>query len=158
MNTTNDQSQTADQVRALVARCSAASLATVQKDGGAPYASLVAVAADHAGRPVLLLSALAWHTQNLLASPAASLLFCSPPGDKPVLESTRASLIGHLAQSTGDEVRQCYLARHGDAALYAGFADFSFWRMHVDTVHVVAGFGRIETIDGADVFGTGQMI
>ena len=35
------------------------------------------------------------------------------------------------------------LARHAEAAEYAGFGDFGFYRIVPDRLHLVAGFGRI---------------
>ena len=158
MTASTDASHRPEAIRALVARCSSASLATVRHDGGGPggparpYASLVETACTASGLPVLLISRLAWHSRNLMANPAASLLFCGPRGAGSVLESTRVTLLGTMARTSDEQARAGYLARHAGARMYARFADFSWWCMQVETVHVVAGFGRIETLSGADVF------
>ena len=44
-----------------------------------------------------------------------------------------------------------YVARHPDAAAYAGFRDFNLYRVSVERAHLVAGFGRIHWVDGAAV-------
>jgi hypothetical protein len=41
--------------------------------------------------------------------------------------------------------------RHPQAALYADFPDFSFWRLSPTAIHGVAGFGRIETLTPDEV-------
>jgi heme iron utilization protein len=35
--------------------------------------------------------------------------------------------------------------------MYADFRDFAFYRMHIERAHLVAGFGRILWVDGAEV-------
>ena len=47
------------------------SLATLDRVSGAPYVSMVNLAADHDGSPLLLLSDLARHTANLKADARA---------------------------------------------------------------------------------------
>ena len=42
-----------------------------------------------------------------------------------------------------DEAGRRYLNRHPKAKLYAGFKDFSFFRIAPSGAHLVAGFGRI---------------
>ena len=49
-------------------------LATLDRETGHPYASLVLVATEPDGAPILLLSRLALHTRNLERDPRASLL------------------------------------------------------------------------------------
>ncbi len=119
---------------------------------GAPYASLVLVGQDPAdGAPILLLSGLARHTQNLKADPRGSLLLVPElaAGEGP-LEGARLTLLGRFCVVEGDSmtdsVRSAYLQRHADAETYVDFADFDFWRMQVEGAHLVAGFGRITEI------------
>src|SRR5918995_6228183 len=49
-------------------------LATLDRESGAPFASLVTVATDVDGSPLLLMSRLSGHTLNLEADPRASIL------------------------------------------------------------------------------------
>ncbi len=130
-------------VRSLVRSATTASLATIDRATGFPYASLVSVATDSSGAPLLLLSRLARHTRNLMADPRASLLIeaARPEGDP--LQASRVTVLGHLAQAQAATYRRRYLLRHPEADLYAGFADFSFYRLDVAGAHLVGGFGRI---------------
>jgi hypothetical protein len=48
--------------------------------GGAPFASLVTVATTPEGEPILLLSDLARHTQNIARDKRAGLLLVAPGG------------------------------------------------------------------------------
>jgi putative heme iron utilization protein len=119
------------------------SLATL-KDG-APFASLVTVATTPASEPILLLSNLAVHTQNLDRDRRASLLLVEPGGEGgDPLAGARLTLTGTVSERDGDPLlRRRFLARHEGAAGYAGFADFAFYRFEIAAAHLVAGFGRI---------------
>ncbi|MEP9377550.1 DUF2470 domain-containing protein [Aquabacter sp. CN5-332] len=125
------------------------SLATLE-EGGAPYASLVAVAPDEAGAPIFLLSDLARHTRNLKRDPRVSLLLVDDARGDP-MNAPRASLIGRAAGISEQDARRRFLERHGDAALYADFADFGFYRLSMEEAHLVQGFGRISTLAGEAV-------
>jgi heme oxygenase (biliverdin-IX-beta and delta-forming) len=48
-------------------------------------------------------------------------------------------------------VRRRFLARHPKSELYAGFGDFSFWRMTVASAHLNGGFARAADLTAADV-------
>lgn len=120
---------------------------------GHPFASLVSVAATMSGEPVLLLSDLALHTQNLTRDDRASLLVAAPgdeTGDS--LAGDRLSIVGRLVRTDRDtHSARRFLARHRDARRYAGFADFAFYRMDVSSAHLVAGFGRIATLTSEEL-------
>ncbi|MEP9349238.1 DUF2470 domain-containing protein [Xanthobacter sp. KR7-225] len=133
-------------VRRLIREARFGALGTLE-DGGAPYASLVAVATDEAGRPTFLISRLAKHTKNIARDPRISLLVAAAGAADP-MNAPRASLIGRIA-AAGADARPRFLARHADAAGYADFADFAFWRMEVESAHLVEGFGRIVDVPGA---------
>ena len=121
-------------------------------EAGAAYASLVQVAFGHDGAPVLLISALADHTKNLLADARCSLLFDGTHGHAEALTGPRVSLQGMAEKldpqtPTGAVLAARYLARFPSAQMYAGFGDFSFWRVAPARAHLVAGFGRIKWFD-----------
>jgi len=132
--------------RSLVRTRPVASLATLEIGSGCPYASLVTVATETDGSPIILISKLAWHTRNLEADPRASILFCADAGSGDPLNLGRVSLMGVAEPTTAPRARQRFLARHPRASFYADFADFAFWRLRVERVHYVGGFGRITTL------------
>ena len=113
----------------------------------APYVSLVNVATDHDGSPLLLLSDLADHTRNLAADPRASLLFDGTGEREDPLAGERVTVQGRLGRSDDPRHRRRYLARHPVAAMYADFKDFNFYRLTVERAHLVAGFGRIHWLE-----------
>lgn len=136
----------------------AGALATLDREGGHPFASLVTVATDHDGAPLFLLSTLSGHTANLEADPRASVLLAERGKGDP-LAHPRLTVIGRLARTSAPSARARFLARHPKARLYAGFADFSLWRMEVERAHLNGGFARamgiaaedlLTPLDGAD--------
>ncbi|HLL26733.1 MAG TPA: DUF2470 domain-containing protein [Xanthobacteraceae bacterium] len=148
MRAANDfnPSQTA---KRLLREAGKGALATLMP-GGAPYASLVTVAAAMDGAPILLLSRLARHSANITGDSRASLLLEGAREGDP-LEGARVSLSGELSPAEDSSARRRFLARHQSAEAYAGFADFSFWRMRVSGAHLVAGFGRIADLQPGEL-------
>ena len=67
------------------------------------------------------------------------------------MTGSRHSVQGLAARNDDPRLRQRFLARHADAAGYADFSDFSFYRVYVERGHLIAGFGQIEWIDGSDL-------
>jgi heme iron utilization protein len=125
--------------------------------GGAPYASLVLLAVDLDASPLLLLSDLAQHSRNIAFDPRVSLLLDATEGHPDPLTGPRLTLLGR-AQPTDD--RRClarFIAHHPTSAGYAGFGDFHLYRVGVERGHLVAGFGRIDWIDGGDFLFAGDV-
>lgn len=142
----------AQTIRRVVRSVPRGALATVLRgSGGAPYVSLVSVATDHDGAPLLLLSALAEHTRNLREDARASLLLDATGEREDPLAGERVTLQGRIEPSQEPRHRARYLARHPSASMYADFQDFAFCRLAVERAHLVAGFGRIHWVDGAEV-------
>lgn len=140
----------AAECRALVKAAMMASLGTLA--AGAPFVSLVAIAADASGRPLLLLSRLAEHTQNLLACADASLLVADRAAAEP-LAAGRVTLLGKCAPVPEDDravVRARFLEHQPSAAQYVDFADFAFYRLEPTALRYVGGFGRMSWVDAAD--------
>ncbi|MGE0719681.1 MAG: HugZ family protein [Alphaproteobacteria bacterium] len=138
--------------RHLVRSLDRAALATAQRDAeGWPYASLVMVAHDQCGRPLMLLSDLAEHSKNIARDGRVSLLFDGTGGLARPLTGARATVLGRAVAVDDAAARARYLARHPDAAFYAGFPDFRLYRVEVEQAHLVAGFGRIHWVEGAAI-------
>jgi len=143
------------EARGLMRRARSASLGTALRSrDGWPYVSLVTVACDHDGSPLLLLSDLSDHSRNLTADPRGSLLFEAASGRTNPQTGPRVSVLGRIEKSNVYRHRRRFLARHPSAILYAGFGDFFFYKMTVERAHYVAGFGRAHWIE-ADTLLTG---
>lgn len=134
--------------RLLMRRVDRAVLATSMPDTAEPYGSLVQMALTPDASPILLISTLAQHTKNILRDGRVGLLFDGTAGFDVMLEGPRVSVQGTAQRTDDPNVRQRFLARHPDAAGYAQFGDFAFYRVAVTRAHLVAGFGRITWIAG----------
>lgn len=148
----NQADSPGESARRVLRGADRAALATGQRDGGGwPYPSLVLAALDHDGTPILLISRLADHTKNIAADPRVGLLFDGTTALAQPLAGARVSVLGRAVPSDEPRHRARYLARHPDAAQYAGFGDFAVYKVEVERAHLVAGFGRIHWVDGADL-------
>jgi putative heme iron utilization protein len=127
------------------------SLATIDRRTGYPFATLVTVATDHDGSPILLMSQLSVHTRNLDADPRASILLARAGKGDP-LAHPRLTVVGRAAKQTDPAVRARlkarFLARHPKAALYADFNDFGFWRLALESAHLNGGFAKAADYEG----------
>lgn len=144
-----------DVAKALLRATRAGTLATLDRHTGHPFGSLVNVATDADGSPLILVSRLATHTANLEVDPRASLLLAET-GKGDALAHPRLTVLGSMAPVAHDSpeepgIRRRFLARHPKSELYAGFADFSFWRMAVVSAHLNGGFARAADLTAADV-------
>jgi putative heme iron utilization protein len=128
----------------------AGALATLDRESGSPFASLVTVATDQDGSPLLLISGLSTHTQNLKQDGRASILL-SQGGKGDPLAHPRLTVIGRAEVSPEPRIRRRFLARHPKAALYADFGDFAFWRLEVIGAHLNGGFARAMDLTRAQV-------
>ena len=144
----------AERARTLVDQARSGSLATVsRKHSGHPFASVMPYALDDAGRPLLLISSMAIHTQNLHGDARASLLVTQPGTAGDPLAAGRVTLMGQASragESDLAEVRAAYLERHPTARYWADFEDFSFWRLEVGDVYFVGGFAAMGWVEAAD--------
>jgi hypothetical protein len=133
----------ASDARGLVRRALKASLATLDPGTGYPYASLIIVATDASGAPILLISNLARHTRNLVNDKRTSILIDGTGAAGDPLQGARVTLFGVAEKTDDPAVKRRFLARHKEAEFYVSFQDFSFWRLMVEGAHYIGGFGRI---------------
>ncbi len=139
--------------RHLLRATDRAALATLlpTPQGPAPYASLALIAVDHDLSPILLISRMAVHTKAIESDPRVSLLLDGTAGLDHALTGARLSVMGRAEISDQPRLRARYVARHPEAASYAGFKDFNFYRVAVERAHLVSGFGKIDWIGAADL-------
>jgi heme iron utilization protein len=134
--------------RLLARSCTRAALATSLN--GAPYASLVLITLDLDASPLLLLSDLAQHSRNIAFDPRVSLLLDGTEGQPDPLTGSRLTLLGRALPTDDPRCLARFMSHHPASAAYAGFRDFHLYRVTVERGHLVAGFGRIEWINGGD--------
>jgi hypothetical protein len=141
--------------KSLLRATRAGTLATLDRNSGYPFASLVNVATDVDGAPLILVSRLATHTANLECDGRSSLLLAET-GKGDALAHPRLTVLGTFAPVERDSaddarIRRRFLSRHPKSDLYAGFGDFVFWRMDVVSAHLNGGFARAADLTAANV-------
>jgi len=141
--------------KSLLRMTRAGTLGSLDRNTGHPFASLVNVATDVDGSPLILTSRLSTHTANLEADGRASVLLAETGKGDP-LAHPRLTVLGaftRVARDGADEprVRRRFLARHPKSELYADFGDFAFWRMTVASAHLNGGFARAADLKAADL-------
>jgi len=129
------------EAKALLRTVRAGALATLEAESGHPFATLVTVATQIDGTPLLLLSGLSAHTQNISADARVSLLLAETGKGDP-LAHPRLTLTGQAGRLEGEDGRSRFLARHPKSALYADFPDFAFFRIVLSGGHLNGGFGK----------------
>ena len=142
----------AERARTLVAQHKVGALASLAQDPvGFPYASFTTFALD-AGEPVFLISRMAEHTRNLLGDSRASLLVHDSDKADP-LANGRVTLLGRVerVQRPAEREREVFLAAHPTAGYYVDYTDFDFYRMRVESLRYIGGYGRMSWVD-ADAF------
>lgn len=117
---------------------------------GWPFGSVTPYILDFTGQPILLLSDLAQHTRNLLADNRVSLLVWEQQKDD-IQQAGRATLLGRIHEIAADDgLRDRYLRYLPQAQQYFGVHDFRFYRLAVERVRYIGGFGDIHWIKGED--------
>ncbi len=143
----------AERARTLVHLGRTATLSTrLRKHDGYPFGSVAPYGVDAAGQPTLLISRLAVHTQNLLADARASLLVTQPGWSEDPLAGARVTLVGRatpVAEGERAALREDYLQRQPTARYWVDFGDFAFYRLAVDDLYYVAGFGAMGWVEAA---------
>jgi putative heme iron utilization protein len=135
----------AERTRSLVADERTGTLSTLTEEGF-PYGSYVTFAL-HDADPVFLVSTMAAHTHNLLRDDRASLLVHEHGATDP-LANGRATLVGRCTKLTdAASAREAFLASHPQASYYVDFKDFDFWKLSVESVRYIGGYGRMSWVE-----------
>jgi hypothetical protein len=136
------------QARALVREYRSGVLSTHSvKHPGYPYGSALPHVADHAGRPVVLISHLAEHTHNLDADSRASFIVCAQGPDLQALP--RVTLLGNSRPVAHLEaIAARYLRFYPDHAQYLQIGGFRFFALEPLQVRYIQGFGGLHWIAG----------
>jgi heme iron utilization protein len=143
----------AERARTLLERETLGTLSTQSvKHAGFPFGSVMPYALGADAAPLFLISAMAIHTQNVVADPRASLLVMQRDNASDPLGMARVTLMGTVTRvdALSDATRDLYLARHPNARHWAGYSDFAFFRMDVTHIYFVGGFGAMGWITKGD--------
>ncbi|MDP3088794.1 MAG: DUF2470 domain-containing protein [Methylotenera sp.] len=123
------------------------------KFAGYPFGSVAPFVLDHSGQPIILISTIAEHTQNIIANPKVSLLVFA--GDEDLQANARLTIIGESKKIDKEDanLRARYLRYFPQATSYFDMHDFNFYRIEIAQVRYIAGFGKMGWISGDSLLG-----
>lgn len=145
----------AERARTLVTGRVQGTLGTVAREPqGTPFASVAPFGIGGDGAPILCISEMAEHTMNLRLDPRCSLLVNEivEEGADP-LAAGRVTLLGTAAVVADDEreaAKAAHLAGNPHASYYVDFGDFHLWRITVESIRFVGGYGRMSWVSPED--------
>lgn len=119
---------------------------------GYPYATVVPNVLDEQHRPILLISALAEHTKNLLADPKVSISV-NESGITNVQDGQRLTLVGDAERFEPDQALITRYLRYVPAAEQYLTLDFMFFRIIPKRLRYVGGVGNMGWVE-AEAFDT----
>ncbi len=115
---------------------------------GYPFGSVAPFVCNQQAEPVILISSIAEHTKNILDNPKVSLLVFSGADD--LQASARLTLMGEAlpCDKQDEDLRTRYLRYLPQAVTYFDMHDFHFYRIRIEQVRYIAGFGRMGWFEG----------
>lgn len=116
---------------------------------GYPFGSVTTYMTDHHGHPIIYISHLAQHTKNIQHNPQISLLVSQDHGDD-INAGARLTLLGQAQPLDPDEVADVahkFCLKFPESATYQNTHDFNFYRIQVEHVRYIGGFGQIFWLD-----------
>lgn len=119
---------------------------------GYPYATVVPNVLDEQHRPILLISALAEHTKNLLADPKVSISV-NESGITNVQDGQRLTLVGDAERFEPDQALITRYLRYVPAAEQYLTLDFMFFRIIPKRLRYIGGVGKMGWVE-AEAFDT----
>ena len=116
---------------------------------GYPYATVVPNVLDEQHRPILLISALAEHTKNLLADPKVSISI-NESGITNVQDGQRLTLVGDAERFEPDQALITRYLRYVPAAEQYLALDFMFFRIRPKRLRYIGGVGKMGWVEAED--------
>lgn len=139
--------------KALIDLVKGGTIVTLSSDyKGTPFGTPAPYAIDSEGRPVLFLSNLAIHTKNIVKNPKCSVMVLKEDKEDP-FNSARVTFVGKMVKVSDKEraeYKKLFLAKQKAAEDFIDFGDFNFYRLEIESIFYVGGFGDIQWIDPKD--------
>lgn len=129
-------SQDSTQIK-LIKNTPHAVLSTIKDD--TPFNSITTYALDADGNPIIFISDLAVHTENITNNPKCSLIAVGKGDD--IFDTPRFTWIGEMKLTKEDKDKKAYLAKYPDYEYLTEFEDFHFYKLEIKKCYYVPGFG-----------------
>ena len=123
------------------------------RNEGYPYGSFVTYISDVDRSVVIYASNIAQHTINLKENSKSCLTLFKIDDDLDKQNSSRMTLIGDLQslpEKEIDETRKRFEEFLPESRKYASMHDFNFYRLHIDQIRWIGGFGKIAWLDNKE--------
>lgn len=122
---------------------------------GYPYGAALPYCTDARGRIVVLVSHLAEHTKNIDRDPRVSFTVSTLSAD--LQNAARETVPGEIAPIEDEPVSARYLRLFPAGREYLAIGGFRFWAIEPKQVRLIAGFGSLHWIDGAQTLATHEL-
>lgn len=119
---------------------------------GTPFGTPAPYAIDSEGRPVLFLSDLAIHTKNIRKNPKCSIMVLKEDKEDP-FNSARVTFIGKMVKVNDKEraeYKKLFIGKQKTAEWFSDLEDFNYYRLEIESIFYVGGFGDIQWIEPKD--------
>ena len=117
-----------------------------KKFDGHPFGSITPYLVDHDGSLLILISALAEHTKNIMSDPRVSLITHNQE-DAHIQTQGRLTVVGTAALEKERELAgKRYLRYFPEAQTYYDMPDFQFYRIVPLALRYIGGFGDIHWV------------
>ncbi|KAI9292571.1 hypothetical protein K502DRAFT_74439 [Neoconidiobolus thromboides FSU 785] len=96
------------------------------------------------GDPILLVSTMQKSYHNFSSNPKVAFTVREPGGTK-IMGNSRFCLMGEIARLEEELIelaKQAFLKKHSDTKFWLGWKDFQFYRIKVQSIYWVGGFGN----------------
>ncbi|MEK7727358.1 MAG: DUF2470 domain-containing protein [candidate division KSB1 bacterium] len=111
---------------------------------GYPFGSITPYTLGRHGEPVILISAIAQHTKNILANSKVALTVVQP-SDREVQAHGRLTCLAEARQIASEDrdTAERYFHYFPKSRDYLQTHDFAFYRLHLTRAYYIGGFGKI---------------
>jgi len=151
-----EKKEAAQAARTLLTGALTGALGTINSDGS-PLVTLIALASLPDGSPLMLLSNIAAHTQNILREHRVSLLVDGDPTDEDPMTAPRLSVSGRLERLSSDDVghaKALFIQKHPGSEPYDRELDFAYYKLEIEGARFNQGFGRFRKLGPDDLLST----
>lgn len=114
---------------------------------GFPMGSVHAYALSEAAEPLLCISSLGEHTQNIAAHPEVAFTVLDLDVPPETQAGARFTYLGRAEGVDKAAARERFLSQVPSAAVYFDFGDFSVYRLHFVRGRFIGGFGKIAWLE-----------
>ena len=123
------------------------------RNEGYPFGSFVTYITDVDRSVIIYASNIAQHTINLKENSKSCLTLFKIDDDLDKQNSSRMTLLGDLQsmpEKEIDKTRARFEEFLPESKKYAAMHDFNFYRLHIDQIRWIGGFGKIAWLDNKD--------